>query len=320
MNISIATPVAAGSRRGNRVTAERWARLLGELGHSATLVGGDAVPGEAELLIALHACRSHGALTDFRRRFPDRPLVVVLGGTDLYRDMDTDPRVRESLDMADRIVILQERAAERLTPMQAAKARVIEQSCSGPPVPAPALDPPANPKDLLLVGHLREVKDPFLAARALDLLADTSALRLVHLGAALDVSMEAEAQDRARRSDRYLWLGERSRDEALTRMAACRALLLTSKDEGGANVITEAITCGAAILATACEGTMGQLGVDHPGLFPVGDESALAKLLQRLVDEPAFEETLRAASIRLRPRAHPDRERAAWRDLLADLE
>ena len=75
MRITIVTPAAAGSLHGNRNTATRWARLLRELGHRvqvAVFWNGAAV----DLLIALHARRSHESIGRFAGDFPGRPLVV----------------------------------------------------------------------------------------------------------------------------------------------------------------------------------------------------------------------------------------------------
>ncbi|HJO26534.1 MAG: glycosyl transferase family 1 [Planctomycetes bacterium] len=336
MRILIATPAPPGSRRGNRVTAERWATLLEELGHGVVLCGGDALPAQAdaELLIALHARAAHGALMEFRRRFPARPTIVALAGTDLYVDGAADPRVAQSLAAAQGIVMLQERAREALTPEEAQRAVVIEQSCAGLSRDAAALDslvPTPTAGDLLLVGHLRPVKDPFLALEALEALEKAEGseamersnsrtpLRLVHLGAALDDEMARRAEERSANCSCYQWLGERSREETLLRMAHCHALLLTSKEEGGANAITEGVACGAPIIATDNAGTRGQLGDEHPGLFPVGGVGSLVRLLRRLASDAEFVQELRRATARLAPRVDPARERAAWARLLESL-
>ena len=326
MRILLATPAPPGSQRGNRVTAERWAGLLGELGHEVILCDGEALPAQADaqLLIAIHARASHGALMEFRRRFPARPTVLVLAGTDLYLAGKRDELVATSLAEAHRIVLLQQRARAELTEEQSSRAVVIEQSCAGPPRDpqgraAATLSPRPTADDILLVGHLRPVKDPLLAPAALAELEDDNPLRLVHLGAALDPDLAEKARACAASCPRYTYLGERCRQETLLRMAHCRALVLTSRAEGGANAITEAIACGAPIIATDNAGTRGQLGDDHPGLFPVGDKAALVHLFRRLTADPDYASELRAATARLAPRVEPARERMAWAQLLESL-
>src|SRR5215469_13602006 len=96
MNIFMACPASARSRKGNRVTAVRWARILKSLGHRLTI--GQEYPGTScDLLVALHARRSYDAVRTFRRAYPQRPLIVALTGTDLYRDIRTSKRAQMSL-------------------------------------------------------------------------------------------------------------------------------------------------------------------------------------------------------------------------------
>src|ERR1043166_7130689 len=89
MKIVIVTPAPPGSHKGNRVSALRWARLLRELGHRVS-VRQEYQHKRCDLLIALHARRSADAVERFRPRHPDRPLILMLTGTDLYGDIHTD--------------------------------------------------------------------------------------------------------------------------------------------------------------------------------------------------------------------------------------
>jgi len=89
MKIALITPAGARSRSGNRHTAMRWATMLRALGHEVQVSvrwNGRA----ADVMIALHARRSHDAIAQFRERFPTLPVVVVLTGTDLYQDIRAD--------------------------------------------------------------------------------------------------------------------------------------------------------------------------------------------------------------------------------------
>src|SRR3989454_12718161 len=107
MKIALITPAGARSRSGNRHTAVRWAAMLRALGHKVRVsVSWDGQP--ADVMLALHARRSHASIVQFRERFPDSPLVVVLTGTDLYRDICTDTDARASLGLADRLFVLYE--------------------------------------------------------------------------------------------------------------------------------------------------------------------------------------------------------------------
>lgn len=224
MRIGIITPAPPRSRYGNRVTALRWARILKDLGHriivSETYAGGDY-----DLLIALHARRSYPAISRFRRDHPDKPIIVALTGTDLYRDLQKSRRARESLEIATRLVVLQPMAVDELPPQLRGKARVIYQSVS--PIVSPlsqetnhnlerAANSPDIPRsgrnfDVCVIGHLREVKDPFRAALAARLLPSSSKIRILHAGGAMNEAMAARARAEMKVNPRYRWMGEQPR-------------------------------------------------------------------------------------------------------------
>src|SRR5678815_4560739 len=108
--VLIVSPAAASANNGNWHTAARWQRFLAPVAEASIRGPGEAVvPGDADLLIALHARRSAEAIERWRAARPAAPLAVVLTGTDLYRDLDQhDARARHSLECASRVVVLQE--------------------------------------------------------------------------------------------------------------------------------------------------------------------------------------------------------------------
>jgi len=195
---------------------------------------------------------------------------------------------------------------------------MIHQSVTLPPLPALEEDDPDAFRAVLLA-HLRPVKDPLLAAAAARRLPGTSRLVVEHLGGPGDDDLNAAAREAAAATSRYRWLGERSRPEALARLARAEALLVTSRLEGGANVVSEAIALGVPVLSTRIAGSEGLLGRDYPAYFPPGDAAALAALLERLEGDPGLRADLRGRIAALRPLVDPARERAAWADLLAEL-
>jgi len=107
--ISIVTPAGAGTRNGNRHTALRWASLLRGAGHRVR-VALEWQGERCDLLIALHARRSYDSILRFREEFSAKKLVVVLTGTDLYRDLPGSLEARKSLELADRVIVLQDAA------------------------------------------------------------------------------------------------------------------------------------------------------------------------------------------------------------------
>jgi putative glycosyltransferase (TIGR04348 family) len=314
LTVRIVTPAPRGSRAGNRVTALRWARVLRELGHKAVIE--DAYTGGVcDVLVALHARKSYASVVRYRSERPDGPLVVALTGTDLYRELDTSSEAREAIALATRLVTLQPRGVDVLPESLRARTRIIPQSARG-------LPRGPSPEDAFVVcvlGHLRPVKDPFRTAWAARLLPRTSRVQVVHVGAALDAAMAAQAREEEASNPRYRWLGERPRQETLRLLASSRLLALTSELEGGANVVSEALACGTPVVGSRIDGTTGLLGEDYPGYFPVGDSVALAALLTRCEVEPTFYATLGAWCGARASWAAPEHERACWAALLDEL-
>lgn len=334
------------------MTAQRWAGFLRNLGHEVELAGEYA--GEpCDVLVALHARKSHGSILRWRRDLPERPLIVALTGTDLYRDMrDAASEAWESAELADRLVVLQEKAPEALPERLREKTRVIYQSApelwrrgrerregegSGavdPPVLAEtggvaanapegdgwrrAEEEPADDFQVCLLAHLRPVKDPLRAAEAARLLPHASRLRIVHCGAALAADLEERARREMASNPRYLWLGEVARSKALRILERSRLLVLTSRLEGAGNAISEALSAGVPIICTRVDGLVGMLGPDHPGYFPVGDTAALAALLHRAETAAAFHRWLGAHCARRAALVDPEQELKAWAELLEE--
>ncbi len=314
MTILIVTPAGRGSRKGNRVTALRWAEHLRALGHHVRLE--ERWSGEpCDILVALHATKSHASVDAWRQRHPAAPLVVGLAGTDLYQDLPGSAEALRSLELATLVTVLQPAALGTVPAPFRDKVRVIVQSAN----PAVPLAPPPGVVQVCILAHLRAVKDPLLAADAVRRLPPTSRVRVVHLGAALDEDAAARVRRESASNRRYAWIGELHRREALRMLAGSAALLVTSRMEGGANAVSEAVASGVPVLSTRIDGTVGLLGPAYPGYYPVGDAPALAALLDRLERDDGFRAALRAGVDAVRPLVDPRRERDAWRSLLREL-
>lgn len=319
LRILIVTPAPPGTRHGNRTTALRWARQLRALGHRVQIATQWTNAGRGgarhDLLIALHARRSHASLAAWKAAHPQRPAVLVLTGTDLYRDIRSDAQARASLRLADRLVVLQAEGLAELRPALRARACVIHQS-------VPPGRRHAPPKSYLLVsvlGHLREEKDPFRAALALSHLPAHSRVRVVHLGGAMSSPYASEARALMRGEPRYRWLGELGHAQAMRWLARSHAMVISSHMEGGAHVVSEAIALGVPVIASKVSGNVGLLGAEYPGYYRVGDELALAALLSRCENERGFLDALGRAVRARRALTAPRAERRALQDLLRGL-
>lgn len=309
MRVQIVFPPAPAQHHGNRTTAERWAALLRELGHEVAL-STEYAP-RPDVLVAIHATKSAPSVERAAR--DGVPVVLLLAGTDLYGDLAGS---RRAMSLATRVVTLQERALDLLDAQVARKTTVIHQSAS---VAERAHHIAPDRFVALVLAHLRPVKDPLRAAEAARLASPASRLLVVHAGAALDPHLRDLAEQEATANPRYRWLGERTHDEALALLRGSDVLVVSSRSEGGANVVSEALAAGTPILASRIDGTVGLLGPDYPGYFDTGDTRALHELLRAAEEDPSFMGALRDACARRAEIPDPAREREALRALLAGL-
>lgn len=324
MRVGIITPAPPGSKYGNRVTALRWARLLREIGHRVSVK--QAYEGESfDLLIALHARRSHGSARRFHDEHPERPLIVALSGTDLYRDLHKNRRAQESLEFATRIVSLQPKAAEELRPELRQKVRVIYQSVTGTSLRKGGhrrigqVNRQDDAFEICVVGHLRSVKDPFRAALAARLLPSSSRIKIVHVGRAMTKAMEDRARKEMKVNPRYLWVHEQPQGRARRLLERSDLCVLSSRMEGGANVLSEAIVASVPVLASKIPGTVGILGENYPGYYTVGSTRELTSLMSRAETDPAFIREMISWGERLIHLFNPEYEKRSWAELLGEF-
>ncbi len=299
----IVTPALAAANNGNWQTARRWASML-RADYRVSLQG-DWQGGDQQLLIALHARRSAAAIAAWRQQHPTRPLVVVLTGTDLYQDIHEDPQARQSLELADRLVVLQPQGVQELPAHLRHKAVVSIQSSPA----RQALAKPVHHLRALMVGHLRAVKSPatwWATARALRHRAD---IRLDHIGAALDPGLDEQARRCAADCPQYRWLGALPHGQTRRRIQQAHVLVHPSLMEGGAHVVIEAVSSGTPVLASRIGGNIGLLGEGYLGLFDCGDAAAVATLVQRCRDDAAMLPALTAQCKQRAPLFTPDHER-----------
>ncbi len=308
------TPAPPGSLHGNRVTALRWQGFLEELGYSVE-VNESWSRDDTGLLIALHAYRSHHSIVAFKKKYPKRPIVLVLTGTDLYRDIKNHREVIQSMEMADQLIILQSFAVDLIPADLRYKVQVIYQS-----VEVDTTDPVTKDDFLVsVIGHLREEKDPFCVVRSLALLPSDSKITVKHLGQAMNSQMQDLAQNFNTTADRYQWIGEVSHADALKLLSQSRLMVISSRMEGGAHVVSEAIALGIPVIASDIPGNRGLLGEDYPAYFPVADESALATLLYRAENTPAFYALLQKHIDSRRELIQPAREKQSIQAMVSEL-
>lgn len=321
----IVSPALADANNGNWRTARRWQELLS--GHHTVRITKEwpdaQAPGDA-VMLALHARRCAAPIAAWARQHPGRGLVVVLTGTDLYQDIANDADAQRSLELAQRLVVLQELGPQALPPRHRAKTRVIFQS-----TPAlGALPKPADGLQAIMVGHLRQVKAPGTLWAAARLLRDRPDIRIAHIGdGAAEPALADEARATARDCPGYRWLGPLPHEETLRQIRTADVLVHTSALEGGAHVVMEAVRCGTPVLASRVPGNVGMLGPDYGGYFDAGDAAVLARLLRTCRDTLAAENpadrllaSLGAQCALRAPLFDANHERRALLNLLEELE
>jgi putative glycosyltransferase (TIGR04348 family) len=296
------------------MTALRWQGFLEALGYPVVVT--ESWSGsDAGLLIALHAYRSHQSIVAFKKQYPSRPIVLILTGTDLYRDMENHSEVIQSMKNADQLVVLQSSAINSVPTHLRHKVQVIYQSVEIDKTDSVTKD------DFLVsvIGHLREEKDPFCIVRSLPLLPSDSKITVKHLGQAMNAQMKDLATHFNATIDRYQWLGEVNHADALKVLSQSRLMVISSRMEGGAHVVSEAIALGIPVIASDIPGNRGLLGEDYPGYYPVADESALATLLYRAEKIPAFYASLQKHVDLRRELITPAREKQSIHELVSGL-
>lgn len=320
MHIGIITPAAAKTLNGNRATATRWAGFLRQLGHRVSIsVDWDGTA--YDLMVALHAWRSAASIAAFKQQYPDLPLVLAMTGTDLYRFINSHPEpTLASIQSADRLVTLHRLATKVLPEDVHGKVHVIHQSAL--PLPGALSKPPKRSIrffDVCVAGHLREEKDSMRVAYAVRDLPASSRIRVRHFGKAHSDEWAAYAQDEMKNNPRYHWFGEVPHWKVRRAYGSCHLMVLPSVMEGGANVISEAIVAGLPVIASDIDGSVGLLGENYAGYFPVQDTDALRVLLLKAEAEPGYVSVLEKQCKKRAGLFTPEAEKQGWADLLKNM-
>ncbi|WP_048439476.1 selenoneine biosynthesis selenosugar synthase SenB [Caenimonas sp. SL110] len=321
-SIVIVSPALADANNGNWQTAARWQQLL-QPTHRVRITQEwpDEDAAGDDLMLALHARRSAQAIQAWADRRGPHGLAVVLTGTDLYGDIAFDPTAKRSLDLAQRLVVLQSLGIAALPEVVQHKARVIYQSTA-------SVAPLAKPRHQLravMVGHLRQVKSPQTLFEAACLINADAGIAIDHIGDAIDAPLGEQARATQSRAPHYRWLGGMAHDDVRRAIAQAHVLVHTSAVEGGAHVVMEAICSGTPVLASRIDGNVGLLGEDYEGYFEHGNAAQLAALLMRCRAEQAGaspDGLLTRLTAQCARRAHlftPQAERMSLLQLLDEL-
>ncbi len=304
LNIVIVSPALASANNGNWQTAKRYANMLSKNFLVRILQEWDGAQTD-DVLIALHARRSYASIAAWHAARGSKGLVVVLTGTDLYRDIKQDPQAQQSLQWAARLVVLQGAGVAELSTKLRDKAQVLFQSTTN----RQTLPKTNRRLRAVMVGHLRSEKSPQTFFEAAAVLATHNDIDLHHIGGEHDLALAQQAHQTASQYPNYQFLGARSHEQTRRYIQRSHVLVHASVMEGGAHVIMEAVCSGVPVLASRIAGNIGMLGEDYEGFFKVGDAHGLASLLLKFRNEPAFVAQLQGQCAARAPLFEPAHER-----------
>ncbi|MFQ5857326.1 MAG: glycosyltransferase [Anaerolineae bacterium] len=169
------------------------------------------------------------------------------------------------------------------------------------------------------VGRLHPQKDFGLLLRALRLVRDTQPARLIILGegpqrallerSAVQLGVAADVLLPGFQENPFAW------------MTRADVFVLSSRYEGFGNVIVEAMALGRPVVATNCPFGPGEIIVDGGSglLVPVGDESALAQAICRVLNDSGLRKRLAEAGRERSEDFASERIAARYEQLLVEV-
>ncbi|MBS7807468.1 selenoneine biosynthesis selenosugar synthase SenB [Variovorax sp. PCZ-1] len=315
-SVVIISPALSDANNGNWQTAKRWAQMLSKQHRTRITKHWQASDVSDEIMIALHARRSADSIAAWHALRGSRGLIVALTGTDLYRDIQMDTQAQASLDAAGQLIVLQELGINSLPKQHRGKTSVVFQSTTS----RKTLAKTDKHLNAVMVGHLRDEKMPQTLFEAARLLKHEKDIRITHIGAGLDEKLAQDAINTEALCAGYIWARGLKHAQTRQRIQRAHVLVHTSKMEGGAHVIMEAVCSGTPVLASRMDGNVGMLGGGYDGYFPVGDASALAALLRRCKNEPTFLDHLSSQCALRAPLFSPLSEQTALLQLVAKAQ
>jgi len=144
--------------------------------------------------------------------------------------------------------------------------------------------PISVPLQLIFIGNLNRVKDPFTLINTFYELSKKHECQLTIIGSDI---LNGEVQDYARELgvyDKIRWKGKLDYDNIPSELSSVDILLLTSLYEGQAVVVLEAFASGVIVVGTKV-GLLADIGDDVLTASP-GDAVGLANVIEELIRHP----------------------------------
>jgi len=319
MKIKLITPSSTDLINGNHITALRLERILTNLGNQVT-TSKEYNDEAVDLMIALHAWRSFKSIKRFRELYPNHPLVIMLTGTDLYQHIKFSEEACQSLHWATRLVVLQKQGLQELAPSLREKTKVIYQSVTPQSQQISYLEDFSKDNfNILVIANLRPEKDPLRTALATKNLPSSSKIQVFHIGVPLSQEYLERIKLAEQENSRYHFLGPFSYEKTQQAIASANLVCISSRLEGGSNVLCEALAIGTPVITTSIPSLVATLGENYPGYFSVADTETLKTLLIKAEIDPIFYQELKNNCAKVAHLVNPDREQKCWQDLLKEL-
>lgn len=242
---------------------------------------------------------------------------MVLTGTDLYQNIQVNKNAQQSLEWADRLVVLQNQGLAELPEEFREKTRVIYQSATKAEVKTSIFS--KEDFNVLVIANLRQEKDPFRTALAAAELPKSSKIKVFHVGVPLNQEFEIQLKQTQQQNPRYTWLGGLSHEKTKELIASADLVSITSKIEGGSNVLCEALVAGTPVVASNISSLVATLGYTYPGFFSTESTQELRDLLIKSETTPNFYQELKDHCQKVAYLVDPLTERKCWKDLLYEL-
>ena len=312
MKVAIFFPRSNTRSSGNRITANRWAAILEQLGHQVRVA--DEYDGEnLDFAICLHVFKTAEIVARLKQEQPTTRVAVAITGTDMYGNEETKLAVSEKLSTVDNVICLNPSTHAELPAELQKKSVVLLQSAE--------LSTNSKAKDsdaftVIVSGHLRDEKDPLRTAAAARLLPQSSKIQIRHFGGSLDPKLARRAREEMSENSRYHWFEEVGHDEVLAELRGADLLVQSSRVEGAPAVVSEAIVAELPLIISRIPGLVGLLGEDYPAIFEVEDTKELSALLLRSETDVQWYTSLKDHLLRLKPRFERTAEVNAWRSFI----
>ena len=220
------------------------------------------------------------------------------------------------MELADAMVCLHDLVKE-ITPISLqSKLHVIFQSAK--PLTGPRKFSGRN-FNICVVSHLREIKDPMRTALAVRTVPNQSKIKVTHLGMAHDGRSAARAIREMKQNPRYVWKGEVAGWQVRQELKRSHLMVISSRAEGGANVISEAVVAGVPVIASKIDGNVGLLGKNYRGYYPVGNTKELRKVILKAEKDKVFFQSLTKQCNSIKSKFTAEREQESWAKLINNI-